>query len=155
MRGRTSLGEVAAAGALALLPALAPFAAHATEPPPACGFDVDRQTLAPYGDAAAAPQAAVWARAAGSGFVAYTVGRAGGRPAAVAVVQHCASGDELLVAMPQDEGAALHRWEDMVHGPGSHTLAAIGAEMEALGGRIRLSTGAIGTCVCDEFFGRN
>ena len=124
--------------------------AWAMDPPPACGFEDTRFTVAPYGSG---DQAAVWARPVGTGFVAYEVTFRGDRAPRYAVVQHCPTGRELLVGFPRGGGAARAVWEEMVFGPGRHTLPQIATRVVEAGGSARVMTGEIGTCVCDDVFG--
>lgn len=146
----TGYGTGTGAGVAAAV--LAAGAVWAEDPPPACGFEDTRFTVAPYGTGT---QAAVWPRTVGTGFVAYAVTFPGDRAARYAVVQHCPTGQELLVGLPNDGGAVLGAWEDMVFGRGRFTLRQIGERVVEMGGSARVMAGRIGTCVCDDVQGRN
>ncbi len=144
-------GRVAFAPAAGLAVALSSGAMPAQAMTPPCSYDPATGRLVSP-DKAGPDAEAVPYSTAPNGFVTWEVTReAGGRTLIDrAALQHCASGQELMVVFPATGNRAAHDlWESLVWGEGSHTLQDVADRLKQAGARPRLSRNALGSCACD------
>jgi hypothetical protein len=129
----------------------------AMAPPAPCQWDATAQRLVTVVDGVyAAGLADAFPVPVGAGFVSFSIYPAalGGAPTEWLLLQHCPSGQELLIALPGGETRPLHdAYEGMVMGDAPYTMRQIGEAMAALGAEARRTQNEFGSCGCDQLNG--
>ena len=139
--------------ALAIVLAVLTAPASALTPLPPCAWDATAQRLGPSDTP---PGNYAFVQEAGDGFAssvidgyeAYEYG-----PSAF-ILQHCPSGQELLVVLPQrDTRAFAEVYDDMVFGPEPYTMRQIAEALAPMGAGARMTENEFGSCACDWLYG--
>ena len=137
--------------------ALATFTGPATAltPLPACVWDTATQRL---GDGSSAPGTYAHSQSPADGFAstvvegyeAYEYG-----PSAF-VLQHCPTGQELLVILPEgNTDRFLEIYDEMVFGEQAYTMRQIGEQMGQMGAGVRMTESEFGDCACFYLYGND
>ena len=124
----------------------------ALTPLPPCVWDAEAQQLGRE-DLAAGNYAFVqeagdgFASSVVDGYEAYNYG-----PSAF-ILQHCATGQELLIVPPEGDSADIAaNYDDMVFGPGAYTMRQIAEALAPMGAAARMTENEFGTCACDWLY---
>ncbi len=129
--------------------------ATALSPPPECYYDRAAGRLVTP-EAARSDTPAVFFQVTGETFVSWDVIREPHVPGVPErlVLQHCPTGQELLVVLPELGGRAIAaRYDEMVFGAGRYTMRRIGEALAEMGAGVRRTTAEFGTCACDVIGG--
>ena len=138
---------------LAIILAVLTAPASALTPLPPCAWDASAQRLGPTGTS---PGSYTFVQEAGDGFAssvidgheAYEYG-----PSAL-ILQHCPSGQELLIVLPRrDTRAFAEVYDDMVFGSEPYTMRQIAEALAPMGAEARMTENAFGSCACDWLYG--
>ena len=147
-------GQTRARTVAAVVLTLCAVPAAALTPPPPCQWDFDAQRLVTVIDGVYAPAMAdAYPAAVGEGFVSFSIfpGALGADAGEWFVLQHCRTGQELLIALPAGDTRQFHDvYEDMVFGNERYTMRQIGETLSQMGAGARLTQNEFGSCGCDQ-----
>jgi hypothetical protein len=150
-------GQIPVRAVMAAALGLWALPATAMAPPAPCQWDASAQRLVTVVDGVyAADMADAFPVPVGDGFVSFSIYPAamGASQAEWLLLQHCPSGQELLIALPAGETRPFHdAYEGMVMGDTPYTMRQIGEEMAALGASARRTQNEFGSCGCDHLNG--
>ncbi|NKX44353.1 hypothetical protein [Roseicyclus persicicus] len=155
MNDRT--GQTRSRAALALAACCVAGSAAALPPPAPCVWNEGAGRLEPVVDGVYAPGLQeVFPAAAGDGFVTWVLygGTGDGYGPERFVLQHCPTGQDLLIVLPEGDVTRLEAaYDEMIRGEAPYTMRQIGEAMAQLGAGVRRVQNEFGSCGCDVIWG--